>query len=466
MTSTDNPEPRLPAGLLLCWYGDDFTGAAAVMEVLTFAGLSSVLFLDLPTTEQLERFPDLQCVGVASIARAQSPEWMDDKLPTAFDALSTLGAPLVHYKVCTTLDSSPHTGSIGRAMELGAQVFKPTHIPVLIAAPQMRRYQCFGHLFAAMSESVYRLDRHPVMAQHPTTPMAEADVLLHLAQQTDQIPLHLMNLEALANPDITYSAIVPDNSTSPCAIGFDSMDDASEAAAGRLIWENRSSDRFVVGSQGVEYALINHWQAIGSLEKLPPAKGIGHVGGIAVVSGSVSATTAEQIAWSRDNGFECIAFDATAVLASPEALAAQIDATVTAGLSALSRGVDPLIYTAAGPDDPAVSRLTSAMASSEQSSTKINQKIGTTLGQILHDLVSKANLKRAIISGGDTSGYAIQKLEIFALTALAPTIPGAAIFLAHANGTMDGLQLALKGGQMGSRDYFGWVRDGGGPIQS
>ena len=46
----------LPDGLLVAWYGDDFTGSAAVMEVLTFAGLPSVLFLDLPTPEQLARF--------------------------------------------------------------------------------------------------------------------------------------------------------------------------------------------------------------------------------------------------------------------------------------------------------------------------------------------------------------------------------------------------------------------------
>jgi hypothetical protein len=26
----------------------------------------------------------------------------------------------------------------------------------------------------------------------------------------------------------------------------------------------------------------------------------------------------------------------------------------------------------------------------------------------------------------------------------------------------DGLELALKGGQMGSADYFGWIRAGGG----
>ncbi|MGB7206146.1 MAG: nucleotide-binding domain containing protein, partial [Anderseniella sp.] len=60
------------------------------------------------------------------------------------------------------------------------------------------------------------------------------------------------------------------------------------------------------------------------------------------------------------------------------------------------------------------------------------------------------------------SGHATRQLGIFALTALAPTIPGAAIFRAHSDGARDGLELALKGGQMGSHDYFGWVRSGGG----
>jgi uncharacterized protein YgbK (DUF1537 family) len=49
-----------------------------------------------------------------------------------------------------------------------------------------------------------------------------------------------------------------------------------------------------------------------------------------------------------------------------------------------------------------------------------------------------------------------------ALEALAPTIPGAALCRAYGTGEHDGLQIALKGGQMGSQDYFGWIRDGGG----
>ena len=47
-----------PEGPLVAWYGDDFTGSAAVMEVLTFAGLPSVLFLEPPTPAQVPVHPE------------------------------------------------------------------------------------------------------------------------------------------------------------------------------------------------------------------------------------------------------------------------------------------------------------------------------------------------------------------------------------------------------------------------
>ena len=92
-----------------------------------------------------------------------------------------------------------------------------------------------------------------------------------------------------------------------------------------------------------------------------------------------------------------------------------------------------------------------------------NQKIGEALGLLLRQILDASGVRRAVVSGGDTSGHATRQLGIFALEALAPTLPGAAICKAHADGPMDGLELALKGGQMGSEDYFGWVREGGGP---
>lgn len=457
MTDHDGPQRQGP---LIAWYGDDFTGAAAVMEVLTFAGLPAMLFLSPPTEAQLARYPGLKGVGVASTARAQSPDWMDANLPEIFAQLAALNPALLHYKTCSTLDSSPQVGSIGRAIELGAAQCLPDLVPVLIAAPQMRRYQVFGHLYAAMGDTIYRLDRHPVMSRHPVTPMHEADVARHIGLQSSELEVSCMTLEDLATCGARLTA--PKTPNRIGVVTLDCVDAASESAVGRVIWEGRDVNPFVVGSQGVEYALVRHWQDSGQTEPSPPAPSIGRADRMVVVSGSVSPTTAEQIAWSRRHGFACIAFDAARACASDAALNTEIGRTTEASLAAMSAGLDPLIHTAEGPDDPAVERLRAAVNASAQDMAAVNQRIGEALGQILHRVLMRSGARRAVVSGGDTSGHATRQLGIFALSALAPTIPGAAIFKAHADGSMDGLELALKGGQMGSQDYFGWVRNGGG----
>mgnify|MGYP001441368287 CR=1 FL=1 len=109
----------LPDGVVLGYYGDDFTGSTDALEVLSFAGLKTVLFTALPTAEQLAQFSDYRAIGIAGTARSQSPAWMDENLPTVFRTLAGLGAPVIQYKVCSTFDSAPHVGSIGRAIEHG-----------------------------------------------------------------------------------------------------------------------------------------------------------------------------------------------------------------------------------------------------------------------------------------------------------------------------------------------------------
>jgi uncharacterized protein YgbK (DUF1537 family) len=91
----------------------------------------------------------------------------------------------------------------------------------------------------------------------------------------------------------------------------------------------------------------------------------------------------------------------------------------------------------------------------------VNERIGTGLGTALKQVLRQAKLKRGIIAGGDTSGYGAGVLGIHALTALAPTVPGAALFQAHGDDLAD-LQIALKGGQMGAPDYFLRIKAGGG----
>jgi 3-oxoisoapionate kinase len=152
----------LPAGILVAFYGDDFTGSSAVMEVMTFAGLLAVMFVETPMPEQFERFRSYRAIGIAGVARSQPPGWLDAHLPAAFHALAKLKAPVTHYKICSTLDSSPRVGSIGRAIDIGAPIFGGTPgaanwQPLVVAAPAIGRYQAFGNLFATSGDGVYRL---------------------------------------------------------------------------------------------------------------------------------------------------------------------------------------------------------------------------------------------------------------------------------------------------------------------
>ena len=449
-----------PTSPLVAWYGDDYTGSAACMEVLTFAGLPSVLFLDPPTPEQAQRFSDMRGIGLAGTARSQTPAWMDKELPGVFAWLKSNDAQINHFKICSTLDSSPLVGSIGRAADVAALVFNGW-MPVYPAAPPIRRYQAFGTLFAASPSGVARLDRHEVMSKHPVTPMSEADVRRVLALQTE-CPLGLISIEDLQDADTAAEALQRELATGRKLIAVDTVSAADLAQVGALLWENRSSEMLAVGSQGVEYALIAYWRHQGLIDAAPAFPSAGRAKQMVAISGSASALTADQINHASAHGFETVALDAAACLREPSAIAS----TAFAAIDALSVGQDVLIYTAKGPLDPALAEFRAASDRCGLSAEAANHELGAILGLLLADLLSKTKIKRAAISGGDTSGHAARQLGIYALTALAPTVPGAALCLAHAQDDwQNGLQLALKGGQMGSLDYFDWIRRGGGPAR-
>lgn len=440
----------------VAWLGDDFTGSAAVMEVLQFAGLPSVLFTDIPSTDLAMRFAGGRGVGIATTARSHDPAWMARNLPALFGWLDALRAPILHYKICSTFDSSPVSGSIGAAIEIGLQVRHAKAVPLLTAAPQMRRYQAFGHLFAGTLDGVFRLDRHPVMSRHPVTPMAEADLLRHLAAQTD-LSSALIDLEGLADPQALQDALA----SGARILSIDSMEPASETAAGRLIWENRADLGLVAGSQGVEYALVRHWQDSGMIPRVDPPGAASRADRIMAVSGSVSPTTARQLDWAGRNGFALLPFDARAVTGSDADQTAEETRLIQAAVAAAATGQSPLVHSAAG-EGQQVEAFRAALARSGMEASAANRRIGESLGRILDATLRATGMRRAVISGGDTSGHGMRQLRLSALVARAPTIPGAALCQAFGSGPHDGLEIALKGGQMGSEDYFGWIRDGGG----
>lgn len=427
---------------LIGYYGDDFTGSTDVMEALASNGVETVLFLYVPDAALLARFSGARAFGLAGTSRSETPDWMDVHLREAFQWLKTLDAALCHYKVCSTFDSAPRVGNIGRAIEIGRAVFGEATVPLVVGAPQIRRYTAFGELFAAYRGRIHRIDRHPVMSRHPVTPMDEANLLLHLSRQT---PLSSALLDAVA-------LLAGETPEAADILLIDVLDAATQAAAGSLLWKDlREKSRFVCGSSGVEYALIPAWRNEGLIGEKPAFADAGPVERIAVVSGSVSPTTERQIRHAVENGFAGIALDPLA-LSSDAGDGAVADA-VEAGLKAMEGGRSVILYTALGPAADRGGAL--------NASAGARHRLGRALGRIQSGLVARAGLARAVVAGGDTSSHALGEMGISALTLKMPLpqTPGSPLCIAH-GGPADGLQIALKGGQVGGDDYFSMIRAG------
>jgi uncharacterized protein YgbK (DUF1537 family) len=434
----------------LAYYGDDFTGSTDVLDVLVRAGIPAVLLLQEPTPALLDRFPDARAVGVAGMSRAKSPEWMDRALPPLFAKLRDLGASFVHYKVCSTFDSSATVGSIGRAIDCAAAVFKNRCVPLVVGAPALKRYTVFGNLFATVSDTTYRIDRHPTMARHPVTPMDEGDLRLHLAKQTRR-KIGLIDTLAVAG-GTGAARLEAEIAAGAEIVLIDVLDAASSREAGRLIATTAEPVQFIAGSSGVEYVLTAYWESIGRVTAPKALPCLSAAKPLLVVSGSCSPVTSAQITAARAQGFATIALDAARLLETDS----EIERATEAAGAALGRGQSVVVHSAEAPDDTAVKALR-ARAGSEA----LNEAIGTALGTVARRACERQRIGRAVIAGGDTSGVVARILGLTALTFAAPTVPGAPLCRATAESdAVNGIEVVFKGGQIGGPEYFIGLRDG------
>lgn len=438
--------------LLLSYYGDDLTGSTDVMEALELGGVPTVLFMRQPDKALLSRFRHCRAIGLAGTSRSETPQWMDTHLRGALAWLKTLNAEICHYKVCSTFDSSPTIGSIGRAIEIGRSVFSQESVPLVIGAPQLKRYTAFGHLFAAYREKYFRIDRHPVMSRHPTTPMDESDLLIHLSRQTDLTSglADLATLQSASRSEVFDR--LTENGSDIVLLDVDSRE--TQALAGKEIWRVRTpGGYFVAGSSGIEYALLAEWASNHTVSAEPSFSPPGAADRIAVVSGSCSPTTERQIRHALTDGFDGIEVDPVELVSEDSDKA--IARAAASGRASLEAGRSVVLYTALGPAADRGAEI------DRQAGAR--HKLGRGLGELLRELTIEQKLQRVVIAGGDTSSHALGQMGVDALTVRMPlpASPGSPLCVAHSRvKTIDGLEVALKGGQVGTDRYFCAIRDG------
>lgn len=409
------------------FYGDDFTGSVDALLQFARRGWTGRLFTRLPDAATLRRAAqEADVVGVAGISRSLAPDEMDAELRPVFAAFAALEPDIVQYKACSTADSAPDVGNLGRVVELGRETFGEHAVPMLFAQPDFGRYTLFGQHFAAERGMVYRLDRQPTMSHHPSTPMTEADLAVHIGRQTT---LPIGSVPLVVFDDLAGRL----RAASEAALVLDALTDEHLVTVGEAVGR-LPAPVFAIGSGG-----LSHGIAAASPGGAPAvAASTAASGPVFVVSGSRSAQTRRQADAAAAAGWLVRPLPLDAVTA--EAVADEAVAALRSG-----RGVvlttDDADTTTAG-----ARPVLEAIAEAAASVISIASRAGAA--------------RRVIVCGGDTSSRVTRLLGVESLSISANPWGNVVLLRAHAaDPAIDGLKLLLKGGQVGADTLFTDVAD-------
>lgn len=429
---TDQSDPSAAgaaavSGLRAAFYGDDFTGSVDALLQFTRHGWHGRLFVGVPDRAVLaEAAAEVEVVGIAGIARSLRGDALDAEVRPALEALRSLRPPVIQFKACSTADSSPDIGSLGRVIELGREIVAAAVIPLLFAQPDFGRYTVFGHHFAAEGGQVYRLDRQPTMSRHPSTPMTESELTVHLRSQTE-LPIGAIPFTEYSSPADLTDRLLARAADGEVAVVLDALEDHHVALIGQAVTQ-LPAPVFAVGSGGLSLGLALAAEGRGA--SLPLATTT--PGPVLVVSGSRSAKTRRQASAAADAGWHV---QPLPLPADSDAIASVVD-HLRAGTSVVLTSDDVIV--AASDPLPAIARACARF-----------------VGAAIRD----AGVRRVIVCGGDTSSRIAGLLGVGSLEIAANPWGNIVLLRAIAPGLdVDGVELLLKGGQVGADDLFERIR--------
>jgi len=100
-------------------------------------------------------------------------------------------------------------------------------------------------------------------------------------------------------------------------------------------------------------------------------------------------------------------------------------------------------------------------AAAKLSKSEAAARVGHALAEIMRRVLDGSNIRRIVVAGGDSSGAVGSHLGIRALTVEAGMAPGVPLCRAWSDEPKrDGLEVALKGGQLGAPNFYDQVRSG------
>ncbi|MFJ5098791.1 3-oxo-tetronate kinase [Streptomyces sp. NPDC088557] len=388
---------------------DDFTGATDVAVALRRAGLRTLLFFGVPDGAGEEgqasptaRLPEHEALVVALKSRMVPAA---DAVASSLGALEWLrerGAGQIYFKFCSTFDSTPR-GNIGPVLDRLAEATGAGTVPLTPSSPEHLRTQYQGCLFV---DDVLLGESH--MRDHPVTPMTDSYLPRLLRAQTrEQVTLigHRTVREGWAAVRAALAAAGARGARYALADGIDESDlrTLGRAALGSPL---------VAGAAGLAAGLAHayaeertgrtrrtgRYGADGEKAAEDTRTALG--GPAAVLSGSCSRRTLEQLAALTDAGRPGYYLDAVAI-PDPVALAG----AALAWYDTLPVGGDaPVLYSSAAPERL---RETQRALGAERSAAVLEEATGLIAAGL-----AERGVRRLVAAGGETSGAVVAALRV------------------------------------------------------
>ena len=410
--------------ILLGAVADDYTGASDLANTFSKNGLRTVQTIGAPPDEL--PLPDVDAVVVALKIRSVAAAEAVSAARNARAWLTARGARHVMYKICSTFDSTD-AGNIGPVTEAFRADAKAGAVIVTPAFPETGRSVYLGHLFVngeLLSESPLK--------DHPLNPMHDANLARVLARQS-KAPVGLVDLATVSRGADAVAAALADMSAKGFGAAIaDAVFESDLETLGRAALRSPVS----TGASGLGLGLARALATSGAKHeaKLDPVGGLS-----AIVAGSCSKATLEQLAIA-EKSMPVLRLDTDALM--------QGDAEISRALAWAGERIaqGPLAIAASAAPD-AVARV-----QAKYGRDAAGHAIEQATSRIATELVSRG-VKRLVIAGGETSGAAVDRLQIPAFLVGPEIAPGVPV-LRTVGGPHGALQLALKSGNFGGPDFF------------
>ncbi|MCC0004781.1 MAG: four-carbon acid sugar kinase family protein [Methylobacteriaceae bacterium] len=410
--------------ILLGAVADDYTGASDLANTFSKNGLRTVQTIGAPPDEL--PLPDVDAVVVALKIRSVAAAEAVSAARNARAWLTARGARHVMYKICSTFDSTD-AGNIGPVTEAFRADAKAGAVIVTPAFPETGRSVYLGHLFVngeLLSESPLK--------DHPLNPMHDANLARVLARQS-KAPVGLVDLATVSRGADAVAAALADMSAKGFGAAIaDAVFESDLETLGRAALQSPVS----TGASGLGLGLARALATSGAKHeaKLDPVGGLS-----AIVAGSCSKATLEQLAIA-EKSMPVLRLDTDALM--------QGDAEISRALAWAGERIaqGPLAIAASAAPD-AVARV-----QAKYGRDAAGHAIEQATSRIATELVSRG-VKRLVIAGGETSGAAVDRLQIPAFLVGPEIAPGVPV-LRTVGGPHGALQLALKSGNFGGPDFF------------